>query len=143
MKRIIMVVGCLLLASVLIFAATLQLTACERWKAKDSEMDNESYYKLGMEYFADEGKNQDITKALKYIQKAAERGHAAAQYKLGSLYDKGFAVEHNLEKAYEWYRKSAEQGYAEAQYKLGVCYQRGNGVVRDYKEAVKWFRLAA
>jgi len=80
---------------------------------------------------------------MKWLRKAAEKGHAAAQYSLGVMYDHAQGVPQDYAKAVTWYRKAAEQGDREAQNNLGARYVNGQGVPRDYVQALKWYYLAA
>ena len=82
--------------------------------------------------------------AAVYYQKAAKKGHPAAQFKMGQYASHGWGdIPQNHQKAAEWYLKAAEQGNAEAQYNLGLCYRREQGVPRNYQKAAKWYSEAA
>jgi TPR repeat protein len=56
----------------------------------------------------------DDTKALQYLQKAAELGLPEAMYDLGIRYEKGQGVPFNSKTSLFWIKKAADQGYAPA-----------------------------
>ena len=58
---------------------------------------------------------QDVDKALKWYERAANAGHAAAQYNLGLLYLKGEDVPWDGFKGMAWINKAANGGDAKAQ----------------------------
>lgn len=76
--------------------------------------------------------------AVKWFQKAADRGHAEAQYELGFCYSCGDGVKKNNEEAVKWYRKAAEQGHSEALRDLGFALVS----LGEYEEASKCFKKA-
>ena len=103
------------------------------------ELTPEELLRIGNEYYDD----KNYIEAIKYFQKAAEKGNANAQYNLGCCYEYGKGVSVDYTEAVKWYRKAAEKEYADAQYNLGYCYENGKGLSQDYTEAVKWYRKAA
>lgn len=105
--------------------------------------DAEEQYRLGKQYYEGEGVEQDYTKAVEHLQKAAEQGHAEAEYFLGHCYWIGHGTEKNREKGIDYFRRAAERGNVEAQYQLGGCYEFALGVKEDYKESAKWYQKAA
>lgn len=86
---------------------------------------------------------QDVAKAVKYYEKAADAGNVLAQVNLASIYSKGFEGKPDYAQAVMWYRKAAEQGDRDGQFGLAVCYALGRGVPVDYEEARRWFTSAA
>jgi len=105
--------------------------------------DAEEQINLAVKYYNGEGVQQDYAKAVYWITRAAEQGHAAAQNSLGLCYYNGEGVQQDYAKAANWYMKAAEQGYAAAQYNLGTNYYHGDGVPQDYDKAIDWFTKAA
>ena len=85
----------------------------------------------------------------KWLLKAAENGHVAAQLELAEAYawfDNGIwwiAPENDFAEAAKWFRKAAEQGDPMGQGMLGWLYATGRGVDKDLKTAVEWFRKGA
>lgn len=68
---------------------------------------------------------QDDTKAMEWLQKAAQRGYPAAQFYLGYLYDEVVeAIQDRYVKAIEWYTKAADHGHPAAQCALGDMYSK-------------------
>jgi tetratricopeptide (TPR) repeat protein len=119
-------------------------TLFENSKAKAEKGDAHSQYLLGCYYHIGEGVPKDYAEAAKWLRKAAEQGHAAAQFSLGGVcYANGLGVPKDYAEMVKWWRKAAEQGHATAQRGLGICYSNGQGVQQDYVEAVKWYRKAA
>ena len=105
----------------------------------EKEQTTDKYYSKGLSAY----NTGNYSDAVKWYQKAANRGVAIAQYSLGVCYSSGLGVSQSYPDAVIWFRKSAEQGYAEAQYNLGACYYNGKGVSQSYSSAVEWFRKAA
>lgn len=85
---------------------------------------------------------QDPTKRIAYLKKAAELGNAEAQYQLGLCYY-GRGTQEDEAQTVCWLRRAAEQGHAKAQYVLGVCCERGKGVRQDAAQTVLWYRKSA
>lgn len=67
----------------------------------------------------------NYNKALEWLTKAAEQGHAGAQNNLGLMYKEALNVLQNDYEAFEWFTKAAEQGHADAQNNLGLLYRDG------------------
>lgn len=89
------------------------------------------------------GDGRDYTKIIPALQKAAERGNAAAQVHLGQLYQNGLGVAQDYAQAMQWYQKAAAQNDASGQQHIGILYLKGWGVVQDYAQALQWCRKAA
>ena len=100
-------------------------------------------YNRGRSYATGAGVKQNDSEAIRWFQKAADRGLAQAQYSLGNMYAAGRGVPKNEADAVYWYQKAAYQGYAPAQNHMGVEYEYGIGVSKDAAEAVRWYRQAA
>jgi TPR repeat protein len=58
---------------------------------------------------------RDTASGLRWLQLAAERGHAYAHYALGRYYDEGKYLPANPGEAIKWYDKAARLGEADAQ----------------------------
>jgi TPR repeat protein len=85
------------------------------------------------------GVEKNFDTALRYFEKAAAKGHAAAQSGVGSChFEMG-----RYEEAFKWYTKSAAQGYVDAEHNLGVLYEDGRGVTKDISKAIEWYTKAA
>ena len=81
-------------------------------------------------YARDEAVPIDCFMALKWFQKAAERGLAYAQQAPGAMYFDGSRVTRNCKEAIRWFLKAAEQGELEVKYHFGVI--RDIGCKRPY-----------
>ncbi|MCD4716810.1 MAG: caspase family protein, partial [Desulfobacterales bacterium] len=105
----------------------------------------------------DKGKScydsQDYQGALKWFQKAAEKGNAAAQNYIGLIYHEGKGVKRDTAEALRWFQKAADQGHAGAQGHMarikndlekGSFFDKGLAYYenKDLQEALKWFQRA-
>jgi S1-C subfamily serine protease len=109
--------------------------------------DAEAQFELGYRYhFGESDLSIDLSEAIKWYGKAAEKGHADGQCWLAVMYENGLGTELDYALAFKWYTKAAAQGgeYAGlAQNNLAGCYYFGRGVAKNYVRAVKWYSIAA
>lgn len=106
--------------------------------------DANSQYEQGMRYFSGEGvAAKNPAEALKWLELAANQGHADACYKLGILYRTGLGVLQNFETAFQWFELAAKQNHADAQYDIGLMHKNGLSVPVDFVKAYVWLNLAA
>ena len=106
--------------------------------------DANSQYERGMRYFSGEGEAaKNPAEALKWLELAANQGHADARYKLGILYRTGLGVLQNFETAFQWFELAAKQNHADAQYDIGLMHKNGQSVPVDFVKAYVWLNLAA
>ncbi len=98
-----------------------------------------TWYKIGYDY-SQRGRNSD---AFKWMLKAADAGHAAAQNNIGLSYLHALGTPKDEKKAFFWFEKSAKQGFAYAQSELAMLYYLGSGVEKDTKKAYDWWLSAA
>jgi TPR repeat protein len=98
--------------------------------------DAEAQYRLALYYRTGTEVCPDNKKAVDWLHRAANQGHAGAQYALG-------AEASNPVQAYHWYLRAAEQGHSQAEYVVGRALEEGNGVPRNYRKAVEWYRKSA
>jgi uncharacterized protein len=92
----------------------------------------------------DANEHKAYTEALRWFQKAADHGNAAAQEAVGILYYSGKGVAKDDAQAAFWFRKAAEQGSAISQTILGDIYLSGGGGVEpDPVQGLAWTRKAA
>ena len=108
----------------------------------------EAFFQFGKDYYDRFNKEwklkdeSDFTKAVDWLTKAADLGHAQAMVYLGNcLYHVIGYIDYK--KAVSWFRKAAELGLARGENNLGVCYLNGKGVEEDKAEAFRLFRKAA
>ena len=73
----------------------------------------EKYFHRALEFTSDKSDNRE--EAIKWFEKAAQRGLAQAQFNLGVAYEIGYGVTQDKEEAVKWYTKAAQQGFAPAQ----------------------------
>ncbi len=85
---------------------------------------------------------QDIPKAVKYLQKSAVAGIVDAQSDLAQHYYNGDWVKRDNKQAVHWWVKAEQQGDANASYALGRAYFLGQGVEEEHKLAKKWYQKA-
>lgn len=102
----------------------------------------EALFQLGVYY----SEGDDLAKAIKYYQRAAELNHADAALELSYIYDEGATVEQDEDKALFFLRKAAELGNQEAIEELAAQAlasraQNGQGNM-DAKEAEYWIKKA-
>ena len=61
-------------------------------------------------YSEGQGTAKDLSRALRWFEKAAEQGHPDAQCNCGTFYFNGQGTERDREKAKFWFGKAAAQG---------------------------------
>jgi TPR repeat protein len=61
-------------------------------------------------YFSGEGIVKDQAQGVRWIQRAADRGHASAQLRLAMMYEHGEGVERDRVRAHMWLSLSAKGG---------------------------------
>ena len=116
----------------------------ETLKPKARSGDIRTQYELARLYHHGEPGAQDLTLALSWYTKAAQKGHIGAQYAIGTMFANGEGTKQSYYRASEWYKLAANLGrHPDARFALGELYYRGHGPARDYAEAVDWYRKAA
>src|SRR5262249_53942980 len=99
--------------------------------------------------------------AVRWLEQAAQRGHAQAQFLVAALYAQGvgyetgasstiaslFAdatdVDPDYEAALLWARRAAQQGLSEAQALIGNVLTSGPAALRDHTQAKYWYRRSS
>lgn len=102
----------------------------------------EAQFKVGEMYETGFGVEQDTTEAVKWISKAASKGHETANFKL--LYwdiEKNGLNDKNRNK-FEALEVKAKAGNPQAEYYLGKMYAHGVGVKKDSDKAIGWLNKA-
>ena len=94
-------------------------------------------YQLGLYY----SEANDLAKAVKYYQRAAELNNADALLELYYIYGEGVGVEQDDDKALFYLKKAAESGAQEAIEELAAQALSGEGNM-DAKEAEYWIKKA-
>ena len=88
----------------------LEATLAERAKLQNREAD----YDLGVRYAKGRGVPRDDVQAFKFLRKAAEQGHVAAQRHMGLAYFGGAGVPQDYLQGHAWLNLAAAQGDQEA-----------------------------
>ena len=106
--------------------------------------DNDACYNLGVCCLYGYGVVRDEAKAFRYLERAADNGHAAAQGKLGVCYRDGIGCEADSEAAIARFAEGAKGGdaFSEMQYALALISGRGVAAA-DEAEGMKYLRRAA
>lgn len=102
-----------------------------------------AYFYGLMLFDGDEGVEQDKEKGLRYLQKAADKGHVAANLKLGESYLYGNGVNMDKTKGALMIKIAAEKGNNKAMWILANCYRLGEGTTKNYALAAQWMALVA
>ena len=114
-----------------------KLQVCASFGDKRCQNQLGIWYELGL------GTEQNYELALKWFEKAAEQGYAAAYGNIGNLYYKGDGIEKDFQKFFEYNSIGAEKNHPGCQYNLGLCYLKGIDVEKDYAKAFFWFKKSA
>jgi len=89
------------------------------------------------------GFDDDVNKAAKLFQLAAEEDHALGSAFLGRMYLEGVGVKPDNYTALKLFRKAADKGNAIGQAGLGLMYLEGRATEVNQKTAVKYFKQSA
>lgn len=106
-------------------------------------------YFLGYE-FLNELSFLDVTNAVRWLTKAADRGCMPAARELGKYFYRkkhggmfrGGCTQEEVAMAVSYLERAAKEDDGEACYYLGECYGSGTGVAKDERKAQEWFRKA-
>lgn len=114
------------------------------WLEAASTGDAEAQYEIASLLVSENDENSaQAEEAVKWLHKAAEQGHAAAQYALGRSYMKGIGVKQDYHHGLKWLMLSARQDNPYAANYLGLAFRKGLGVVQDTGQAIRWYTRAA
>ena len=134
------------LLSGVVLVGTLGFAVIRRSHLSDVSADNNGLVNKSNEYFA-KGyayySEKNFIEAVKWCQKGADAGSAAAMNLLGTLYEDGKGVEQNFKIAAFWYQKSADAGHPSGMNNLGFAYEFGQGVEKNLEISAEWFRKSA
>lgn len=120
-------------------AALPEAIGPEALRAAAAAGDPKAAFEIGLRFAEGRTVPADLTKAVEWYARAADKGLATAQYRLAVAYEKGLGVARDPEKSKALYKAAAEQGNVRAMHNLGVIYANA----RDMASAVPWFQKAA
>jgi TPR repeat protein len=89
-------------------------------------------------------RQNDFSKAIPWLKKAAEQGDKDAQLYMGIISYYGLGTRQDYTAAMNWFRESARRENASAEARLGGMYFAGlGGVAISWKEALRLFRQSS
>ena len=112
------------------------------------DLEAEATYQRGRSHLlGSDGVEPSVALAMSCFERAAQRGHAAAQYSLAACLltddEDGAGCLADPIAAVRWLERAAEQHHAAAQHELGLCFASGTGVTQDLSAAVALYTKAA
>ncbi|KNE60015.1 hypothetical protein AMAG_05454 [Allomyces macrogynus ATCC 38327] len=117
--------------------------AIQLWEQAASEGDAEAMFALAQNYLSEE----NIPKAVPWLEKAGDKGHTVSLNTLGMLNFTGEGIPINVEKAIKLHERAAALKDTDAMYVLGQLYHEGSdqgtGVKKDYAKAMEWYLRGA
>ena len=106
--------------------------------------DAENLYKLGWKYYAGDGVEQNVKKAVDLFRSSAEKGFAPAQNTYSTFLYAGEVVSKDEKEALRWLKKAAENGDADAQFMYGSKIENGeDGLPQNDALAANWYSKSA
>lgn len=120
------------------------MNPAQRWlqgKKAIRTKDADAMYEIGQSY--DNIFTKNPRKAVVWLQRAADLGHAKAMCELASYYLMGRGTKRDTDKAVELYQRSAHLGNTEAMRRLGQIYETGAFGRKDINQAIAWHIKAA
>jgi uncharacterized protein len=86
----------------------------------------------------------DYAEAVKWLDKAIEKGHAGSHYLLGMMYLSGTGMQKDPKAGWKLIGEAARLGHAKALYKMGLQYPPSHTSSReDVLKIMYWFKEAA
>ena len=86
---------------------------------------------------------QNVAKALPWLQSAVAQDDANAEFQMGWLIEKGLIPQTSMEQAVKYYQKAADQGQIQAILALARLYQLGIGVKKDIEKSTAYYKQLA
>jgi localization factor PodJL len=105
--------------------------------------DARAQFVIAFHYAEGQGTQQNLTEAVRWLERAASAGLAPAQYRLAVMYERGQGVAKDLGRARSWYLAAAEKGNVKAMHNLAVAASGRQSATPDYALAAKWYGEAA
>jgi localization factor PodJL len=100
-------------------------------------------YEVGARFAEGRGATVNYEEAIKWYERAADKGIVLAMFRLGTLLEKGLGTKKDPDAALRYYLQAAERGNAKAMHNLAVLDADGGGKGPNYKTAANWFKKAA
>ena len=100
-------------------------------------------YEVGARFAEGRGTTVNYEEAIKWYERAADKGVVLAMFRLGTLLEKGLGTKKDPDSARRYYLQAAERGNAKAMHNLAVLDADGGGRGPNYKAAANWFKKAA
>lgn len=94
-------------------------------REKATAGDAESAFYLGNEYFYGENRPANLTLAVYWYKKAADKGIPEAQYNYASCLESGRGIKKNLPDAFAWYKKASDRNFQPASFRVAKFYLTG------------------
>jgi len=107
-------------------------------KAADLDMEKAQIALAEWYYFGDKGIPVDYKEALKYYERAAEKGNPLAENAIGGIYYEGLGVPSDQKKGAEYIQRAANKGMTRAQVHLADILLIGDILPKNKIEALKW-----
>jgi len=114
------------------------------WYSRAADTGNNSaIYFEGVMALKGVGTIQNVPKALRQLEKLAEKGHFPSIYNIAKTYKTGYKIAKNHEVAVKWFTIAAQDGHVNSMFELADSYEKGYGVPRNLDKAYEWFEKAA
>ncbi|KAJ3363810.1 hypothetical protein GGF32_003473 [Allomyces javanicus] len=117
--------------------------AIQLWEQAAKEGDAEAMFALAQNYLSEE----DMAKAIPWLEKAGDKGHTVSLNTLGMLNFTGEGLPVNVEKAIQLHERAAALKDTDAMCLLGQLYEEGSnqgtGIKQNYATAMEWYLKAA
>jgi localization factor PodJL len=105
--------------------------------------DPSAAYEIAARYAEGRGTQVNYEEAIKWYERAADKGIVLAMFRVGTLMEKGLGTKKDPDAARRYYVLAAERGNAKAMHNLAVLDADGGGRGPNYKAAGNWFKKAA
>jgi localization factor PodJL len=107
--------------------------------------DPDAAYEIAERYLAGRGVNSDVNEAIRWFERAVNKGSAVAAFRLGMAFEKGLGVPKDRGRARTNYVLAANAGHLKAMHNLAVMTveEPRPDNKPDYASAIPWFRKAS
>lgn len=116
----------------------------QKLEAKAKNGSSDAQLELGKIYFEGKLTQKSLSKARKWLLKAAAQENVQAYVQLGLLDLRQYSIEYNGDpESLYWFSQAAQYNNKVGQYGLGVIFSYYGTGYFDYEESKKWFELSA